>query len=193
MEALEAILGRRTVPPTRMTGPGPGEAAIGRMLEAAAAAPDHGRLRPWRFLLVQGEARRALGELFARALAGEQPDLDPAELDRQREAPLRAPLIVVAVAVLDPRHPKIPEIEQLAAAAAAVQNLLLAAHAQGFAAKWATGRPAHSAAVRAALGLAPDDRILGVLYLGSPEGGGLPPIDRAPPEDRIVRWTGPAA
>ncbi len=110
MEAFEALLGRRTVPPARMTGPGPDEATLSRLLAAAAAAPDHGRLRPWRFLIVEGEARRALGELFARALAAEHPDLDPAELARQREAPLRAPLIVVAVAVLDPHHPKIPGI-----------------------------------------------------------------------------------
>lgn len=190
MEALEAIVGRRTVPPARMREPGPDETAMARMLEAAAAAPDHGRLRPWRFLLVRGEARRAFGELVARALAAEQPDLDPAELARQREAPLRAPLIVVAVALLDPHHPKIPEIEQLAAAAAAIQNLLLAAHALGFAGKWATGRPAHSAAVRAALGLGAHDRILGILYLGSPDGAGLPPIDRGVPADRVIRWHG---
>jgi nitroreductase len=188
MDALSTILGRRTVPPARMTGPGPDEAALARMLEAAAAAPDHGRLRPWRFFLVRGPARRAFGELIARALAAEQPDLDPAELDRQREAPLRAPVIVVAAALLDPRHPKIPEIEQLAAAAAAIQNLLLAAHALGFVAKWATGRPAYSAGVRQGLGLGPEDRILGILYLGSPSGGELPPLDRSPPADRVVAW-----
>jgi nitroreductase len=193
MEALEAILGRRTVPPARMQGPGPDAAALARMLEAAAAAPDHGRLRPWRFLLVEGEARAALGLLFARALAEERPDLDPAELARQREAPLRAPLILVAIAAVDPRHPKIPEIEQLAAAAAAVQNLLLAAHALGYVGKWATGRPAYSEGVRRGLGLGPQERILGFLYLGSPMPGALPAVDRAMPSDRVVRWTGPLA
>lgn len=188
MDALKAILGRRTVPPARMAGPGPDEAALDRLLAAAAAAPDHGRLRPWRFFLVRGEARRALGELIAASLRAEQPDLDPAELDRQREAPLRAPLIVVAAALLEPKHPKIPEIEQIAAAAAAIQNLLLAAHAMGFVAKWATGRPAYSAGVRRGLGLRPEDRILGILYLGSPAGGELPAIDRSLPTDRVVRW-----
>ena len=193
MDALEALLGRRTVPPARMTGPGPDAAALERMFAAAAAAPDHGRLRPWRFFVVEGEARRALGELFARGLAEDRPDLDPAELARQREAPLRAPVIVLAVAVLDPDHPKIPEIEQIAAAAAAVQNLLLAAHALGFAGKWATGRPAYSEGVRRGLGLGPNERILGILYLGTPMAGELPPVDRAMPADRVVRWTGTPA
>jgi nitroreductase len=193
MDALEALLGRRTVPPARMTGPGPDAAALERMFAAAAAAPDHGRLRPWRFLLVEGEARRALGELFARGLAEDEPDLDPAEFARQREAPLRAPVIVLAVAVLDPGHPKIPEIEQIAAAAAAIQNLLLAAHALGFAGKWATGRPAYSEGVRRRLGLGPNERILGILYLGTPTAGELPPVERAMPADRVVRWTGTPA
>jgi len=193
MDALEALLGRRTVPPARMTGPGPDAAALERMFAAAAAAPDHGRLRPWRFLLVEGEARRALGELFARGLAEDDPDLDPAELARQREAPLRAPVIVLAIAVLDPDHPKIPEIEQIAAAAAAIQNLLLAAHALGFAGKWTTGRPAYSEGVRRGLGLGPNERILGILYLGTPTVGELPPVDRAMPADRVVRWTGAPA
>ncbi|BCX19761.1 MAG: nitroreductase [Geminicoccaceae bacterium] len=190
MEALDALLGRRTVPPARMTGPGPDAVALERMFAAAAAAPDHGRLRPWRFLVVEGEARRALGELFAAGLAEDRPDLDPAELARQREAPLRAPVLVLAVAVLDPHHPKIPEIEQIAAAAAAVQNLLVAAHALGFAGKWATGRPAYSEGVRRRLGLGANERILGILYLGSPAGGDLPPVDRAMPADRVVRWSG---
>jgi nitroreductase len=140
MQALEAILTRVTVPPVKMNGPGPDDAALGRMLEAAAAAPDHGKLQPWRFLVVKGDGRAALGELFARSLAAERPETSPGELEKQRAAPLRAPLIIVAITRLDPGHPKIPAWEQEASAACAVHNLLLAAHAMGFAGKWAIGR-----------------------------------------------------
>lgn len=189
MEALEAILTRRTVPPALMAGPGPDDAALARMLEAAAAAPDHGRLKPWRFLIVRGEARTRLGALVADALAREQPDYEAAELEKQRQAPTRAPVLVIAIARLEPNHPKIPEIEQIAAAAAAVQNLLLAAHAMGFAAKWATGKPAYSAGVVRGLGLAANERILGLVYLGSPKAA-PPSVDRAMPADRVAVWDG---
>lgn len=165
MDTLEAIMTRRTVPPAKMGPPGPDAAALRRILEAGAAAPDHGLLRPWRFLVVRGQGREALGTLFAAfaARAGASPD----EVAKQRQAPLRAPVIVVVAARLQPDHPKIPTLEQLASAAAAAQNMLLAAHALGFAAKWATGKQAYDAGVREGLGLATDDRILGFLYLGS--------------------------
>ncbi len=167
MDALTAILGRHTTPPVKMGEPGPDATALHRLLEAAAAAPDHGRLRPLRFLIVQGEGRAALGALFAEALAEEMPELPPAELEKQRGNPTRVPLVLVAVLRLQPDHPKIPESEQIAAAAAGVQNLLVAAHALGFASKWATGRPAASPGVRRRLGLARNERILGILYIGS--------------------------
>lgn len=191
MDAIEALLTRRTVPPALLGEPAPDEAALKTMFAAAAAAPDHGRLRPWRFLIVRAEARQRLGELFACALAAEQPDLPLSEREKLRGAPLRAPLVLVAVARIDPAHPKIPEVEQLAAAAAAVQNLLLAAHALGFAAKWTTGKPAYSPAVRHGLGLAETERILGFIYLGTPLGTPQT-IDRSVPADRVSVWTGSA-
>ena len=100
-------------------------------------------LRPWRFLLVRGAGRARLGELFAEFVRRAAPDASPEEVDKQRTAPTRAPVIVVVAARLEPAHPKIPEVEQMAAVAAATQNMLLAAHALGFAAKWATGKQAY--------------------------------------------------
>ncbi len=167
MQALEAILTRVTVPPVKMGEPGPDDAALGRMLEAAAAAPDHGKLRPWRFLVVRGEGRARLGELFAEALLRERPATSAAEVEKQRTAPKRAPLIVVAIARIDPDHPKIPAWEQQASAACAVHNLLLAAHAMGFAGKWATGGNAASPIVQSGLGLAANEGITGLLYIGT--------------------------
>ena len=163
MLALEAILTRVTVPLVKMTEPAPDDAALSRMLEAAAAAPDHGKLRPWRFLVVRGAGRERLGELFVKGLLAERPETSGAELEKQRTAPLRAPLIVVAIARLDPAHPKIPAWEQQASGACAVHNFLLAAHAMGFAAKWATGGNAASQHVQAGLGLGADESIIGLL------------------------------
>ena len=167
MDALEALLTRHTVPPAKMGPPGPDNAALGRILEAGAAAPDHGQLRPWRFLVVRGAGLARLGDLFAACVLRHAPDASAAEIEKQRTAPSRASVIVVVAARIDPTHPKIPEVEQIAAVAAAMQNMLLAAHALGFAAKWATGKQAYDAGVKAGLGLGEDDRLIGFLYLGS--------------------------
>lgn len=186
MDALDAILTRQTVPPVKMGPPGPDEAALQTILAAGAAAPDHGLLRPWRFLVIKGEGRAKLGELFAdcaRRTAG----ASVAEVEKQRTAPLRAPVILVVVARTEPEHPKIPVIEQIASTAAAAQNMLLAAHALGFAAKWASGKAAYDEGVRQGLGLGTDDRILGFLYLGS-RTAEHPPTPRAGLEDIVQRW-----
>jgi nitroreductase len=187
MDTLDAILTRRTVPPAKMGPPGPDAAALRRILEAGAAAPDHGLLRPWRFLVVRGEGRERLGELFA-AMA-ERAGAAPEEAAKQRAAPARAPVILVAAAKVRPDHPKIPAVEQVASAAAAVQNMLLAAHALGFAAKWATGKQAHDAGVREGLGLGPDDQVLGFLYLGTPVAEHAPP-PRPALDGVVADWPG---
>lgn len=186
MDALEAILTRTSVPPVKMGPPGPDDAQLRRILEAGAAAPDHGRLRPWRFLVVRGAARERLGELFASAIQGQ---MSESEREKQRAAPLRAPVIVVVVASVDPRA-KHPEIEQVASAAAATQNMLLAAHAMGLAGKWTTGKNAYEPAIWKGLGLGPEERIMSFLYLGSyaqPQ----EPTPRPPIDDRVREWTGP--
>ncbi|MGD9511967.1 MAG: nitroreductase [Geminicoccaceae bacterium] len=167
MDALSAILTRHTFPPVKMGPPGPDQAALQRILEAGAAAPDHGMLRPFRFLVVRDAGRERLGEVFAAFVSRAAPNASAAEIDKQRTAPMRAPVIVVVVARVDPTHPKIPEVEQIAAVAAAAQNMLLAAHALGFVAKWATGKQAYDATVKVDLGLGEPDRIIGFLYLGS--------------------------
>ncbi len=167
MDAIEAILTRRTVPQVKMAPPGPDAAELRLILEAGAAAPDHGKLRPWRFLVVQGEARLRLGELFAQALLRARPDAPEADVAKQRTGPLRAPVIVVVTAHPAEPRGKIPPIEQLMSAGAAVQNMLIAAHAQGFAAKWSTGLNAYDPAIKQGLGLAAEDQIIGFVYIGS--------------------------
>lgn len=178
MDALKALQGRQSA--ARLIDPAPDEAALAELFAAALRAPDHAGLRPWRFLLVRGTARQQLGELFVRARQRRDPAASAAQIEKLRQAPLRAPLIMVAYSHLQP-HPKVPEIEQLLSTAAAVQNLLLAAHALGFGAIWRTGEMAHDPEVRAGLGLQQSDRIVGFIYLGTAATPPKPlqPIDHA--------------
>ena len=190
MDALEAVLTRQSVAPAFLLEPAPEDAALERILAAGAAAPDHGKLRPWRFIVIRGEARVRLGEVFADALLRRQPEAPAAALEQERTRPLRAPLLIAVAAKVDRQHPKIPEIEQILSTAAAAQNILLAAHAQGFGAKWLTGANAYDEHVKGALGLAPDDRLIGFIHLGT-VAGSPPAVPHADPRAHTVEWQGP--
>jgi nitroreductase len=167
MDALEALLTRTSAP--RLGGSEPDETALDNMFRAALRAPDHGLLRPWRFLLIRGDARMRLGDLFVQAQQQDEPDIREALLEKTRTKPLRAPLIIVVVVRLK-QHPKVPEIEQFISAGAAAENMLLAAHAQGVGAMWRTGSMAYHRLVHKGLGLAENERIAGFLYVGEIEG-----------------------
>jgi nitroreductase len=190
MEALEAVLTRQSVAPTFLGEPGPDDAALARILAAGASAPDHGKLRPWRFIVIRGPARERLGEVFVEALARRQPDAPAAAIEQERARPLRAPLLIAVAAKIASQHQKIPEIEQILSTAAAAQNILLAAHAQGFGAKWLTGANAYDEHVKRALGLAPDDRLLGFIHLGTIDGS-PPAVPHADAREHTVEWQGP--
>ena len=187
MDALTALTTRASA--TALVEPAPDNAALERMLAAAVAAPDHGRLRPWRFLAVRGAARARLGEVMAEALHAREPEAPAALLEKERQKPLRAPLVLVAAAKLEAGH-KIPVVEQILAVGAAAQNLIVAAHALGYGTMWKTGAPAYDARVKRALGLAEGDQIVGFLYLGTAEGG-LPAAIRQVPASSLVEWSGP--
>lgn len=166
----------------------PAEDAIRQALEAAVAAPDHGRMRPWRFILIEGEARQAFGAVLADALKQRKPDASGPELEREAAKPMRSPLLIVVAAKLAAR-PGIPEIEQILATGAAVQNLILALHAQGYAAAWKTGDPAYDPHVKTALGLDAGDAIVAFVYVGTP-GPQLPPRPRPAADEFVRHWTG---
>lgn len=166
MEALDALLNRVSVP--RLVEPAPDAAQRELLFRAALRAPDHGQLRPWRFLSVEGEARTRMGELFAEALLASHPEATEEALNKARGMPLRAPLLVVAIAKLK-EHPKVPQEEQVIAAGCAVHGMLLAAHAQGIGAVWRTGDMAYDATVAKGLGVGLDEQIIAYLYLGTPE------------------------
>jgi nitroreductase len=190
MEALENLMSRRS--PARLAEPAPSAEALSRAMAAAVRAPDHGKLRPWRFLVIDSGERVAFGEVLARSLRRQQPDASEEMLAREREKAFRAPAIVVAVARIQPKHPKIPEVEQLLAAGAATQNFWLALHAQGYGAMWKTGGAAYDAEVKRELGLAETDQIVGFMYVGSIAAPGLD-VKRPEPEGFVERWTRPAA
>lgn len=164
MDALDAILTR--VSQGKLVEPAPDATALDAAFACALRAPDHRVLRPWRYLVLRGDALRQLGEVFVDASRAANPDLDANDVERLRKMPLRAPLIVVAVTVHKP-DPKVPDEELLLSSGAAVQNFMLALHAQGFATMWRTGPLAKAPLVRAALGLTGQESISGFIYAGT--------------------------
>jgi nitroreductase len=184
MDAYEALITR--VSPLELGDPAPDETAERKILAAALRAPDHGRLRPWRFISIRGEARQRFGDVLASALARRDPNAAPDLLTRERQKPLRAPLLlVVAARITEPS--KIPSIEQILSAAAAAQNIMVACHALGFGATWKTGDAAYDADVKAALGLPQSDAIVGFLYIGTPKTMPKPPAP-LDPLDFVQTW-----
>lgn len=183
MDALDLLLGRVSV--SRLCEPAPDAAQLDLLFRAAFRAPDHGQLRPWRFLVVEGEGRERLGELLAEAVR-QQPDAEVKAQEKARKMPLRAPMLVVAIGSPRP-HAKVPESEQLLTVGCAVHGMLLAAQALGLGGIWRTGPLAYDRFVAQGLGLSEQEQILGFLYLGTPEGGlrTPPALD---PADFVSVW-----
>lgn len=187
MDALEALTTRVSI--SALTEPAPDDAALATLFAAATRAPDHGRLKPWRFVIIRGTAREKLGELLAEAAKRNEPHAPPELIAKERAKPLRAPMIVVVAAKLMQSR-KVPAVEQIVSAGAAAQNMLLAAHALGFGGVWKTGAPAYDDSIRAALGFGPEDMIVGFLYLGTP--AEHPTVPESGDLTHFVReWTGP--
>ena len=164
MQAIEALLRRYSA--RVLADPGPDDAALGLMLQSAIRAPDHGRLRPWRFIVIRSEDRARFGELLADHLRRTKDSVSDEALERERLKAFRAP-VIVAVATIVRTDGKIPAIEQMLSSGAAAQNVLHAAQALGFNGMWKTGGVAYDDQVKKALGLEPKDAIVGFLYLGT--------------------------
>lgn len=167
MDVIE-ILKQRASTPWRILGePGPSDEELNEFLEAAMTAPDHGAVRPWRFIVVRGGARQALGELFTEALLKRKPDADEATIEKDRERMRQVPLLIVAAARITPNHPKVPPVEQLIATGLATQAILLAAQSKGYGGIMLTGDHAYDAHVKQGLGLMDTDQIVAFLYIGT--------------------------
>ncbi|HTU66895.1 MAG TPA: nitroreductase [Steroidobacteraceae bacterium] len=187
MELIEGLNSRATAKTYGADAPTKEHLAIA--LQAAVRAPDHGRLRPWRFMLIEGAQRRKFGELLAASAARRVPGLSEGDLQRERDKAMRAPLIIVVACRVVPGT-KVPAVEQILAAGAAAQNLLLALHAQGYATAWKTGEAAYDAEVKKALGLAVDDHIIGFVYAGGGVGASVAPGKTASVQDAMLDFPG---
>ena len=187
MDALTLLKTRRSAPLKMMTGPGPSLDQVHEILGVASRVPDHGKTTPWRFFILEREGQARLGDALADIYAQDHADATDKRLEEERARPSRGPVLIVAVAKLQPHHPKIPEWEQILSGGAACQNLCLAASAMGFRASWITEWPAYDARVRAVFDLDVADRILGFIYLGSTA---APVEDRPRPaiEDIATVW-----
>lgn len=169
MNDLTFLTEHHSVPARQLHEPAPDNRQLEAILQCALSAPDHGHLQPFRFLVIRGEARQRLADLFEQAARKRTPD-DEVGIAKQRDKPLRSPLIVTVIARVI-ASPKIPEIEQILTAGCAAQHIQLACRALGFGSIWLTGGNAYDLSIHEALGLELDERIVGFLYIGTPEPG----------------------
>jgi nitroreductase len=184
-ETLALLAQRRSTKIAQLGEPGPTGDELDALLQLAARVPDHGKLGPWRFVVIEGDARARAGEKLAQVIAGDE-GVDAERLKAAAQLFCRAPACVMVVANPAPSI-KVPEWEQLLSSAAACFSLLLSAHAFGFAGCWLTEWPAYDARARAALGLKGDERIAGFIYLGTARHGAAERF-RADTASRISRF-----
>ena len=177
---LDAVLRRRSA--RYLTEPAPARDELEHLVQAAATAPDHGLLRPWRLLVLTGQERARLGEVLGEAAAS------PEQARRAAGKPLRAPLLLSIVHNPVPDHPKLPQWEQLAATVGMVTTLSLLLHAHGWASIWRTGHAAQAPQVRKYLGVTDGEQLLGWLYVGTRGASGAF-AERPPLDDRTkITW-----
>lgn len=182
---------RRSVLARNMIDPGPDGAALDRILTIAARVPDHGKLSPWRFIVLAGNARAAFADLVIKRLRQRDDAVDTARAENERARFTAPPLTIVVVSA--PRaHPKVPQSEQFLSAGAVCLNLLHGAHAEGFAGQWLTGWPAFDADILAALGIREGESIAGFISIGS---AAATPEERGRPDIAALteRWSVPTA
>jgi nitroreductase len=186
---LQTLLSRQSHWP--LTSPGPDDEALASIFDAALRAPDHGNLRPWRFVVVRGEARVALGEVLVDIACARLPgEPRAAHAHRGRKAQA-APVIIALGAAID-EGSTVPEVEQLLSVGAATMNMLNAIHALGYGGFWATGPDSYDTAMHAALGFQSSERLLGFLFVGTPQSK---QCAAARPERsaHVREWTSPSS
>lgn len=166
---IELLKTRRSPNIPDLGGPAPSEADIDSMLTAAARVPDHGKLVPWRFIVLSREKRAAMDETMTACFRKDHPQATPDQIEKERSRFLNSPLIVMVVSRAAP-HAKIPEWEQVLSAGAACMNLVVAAHSLGYAANWVTGWVAFDNGPRELLGVAANEKVAGVIHIGTPPG-----------------------
>lgn len=175
---LDLLLSRQSVPARALREPGPDRRQIEQILSVGLRVPDHGRLVPWRFVCIQGDARRRLGQAVAEIFQEKNPGAPERQIDAERGRFSHAPVVIAVVSCVR-NHPKIREWEQVLSAGACCLNILHAATAIGFAAQWVTGWCAYDADVKRILDLGNGERIAGFIHIGS---ASERPAERARPD-----------
>ena len=185
-ETLQLLRTRRSVAPHLLGEPGPTGEELDLLLTIAARVPDHGRLAPWRFIVVEGDARHRIGETIAAAYRADEPGADETKVAFERGRLARAPVVVAVVSRARP-HVKIPQWEQTLSAGAVCMSLVIAANAMGFGTSWLTEWYAFDRRVLDALGLTPDENMAGFVHIGRPT---TPPVERPRPalSDIVTRF-----
>ncbi len=186
---LEFLKTRKSISAAFLVEPGPSPSEIEEILTVASRVPDHGKLAPWRFILFRGESRKTASLRLAELFQKRNPGAESRQLEEERVRLARAPLVIAVVSTAAP-HVKIPEFEQLLSAGNAAFNVVLAAHALGYAAQWTTGWIAFDADAGELLGLKPGERFVGFIHIGTPN---APPTDRPRPQiaEIATDWTPP--
>ncbi|HLN50208.1 MAG TPA: nitroreductase [Steroidobacteraceae bacterium] len=164
MELLTAIESRSSA--ARLVAPGPTPGDLARIIDAAGRAPDHGRLKPWHLLVLDQTTKERFATAAAQAKRARLASLSDQQLAAERERIMRSPTIVIVGCVVR-EHPKVPQIEQVIATAAAAQNLFLAAHDLGYGVMWKTGAAAYDLDVKTLVGLRVQDHIVAIMHLGT--------------------------
>lgn len=186
--ALSLLKTRRSGRPREMVGPGPSGEELREILEIGMRVPDHGKLTPWRFVVVAKDQREHLAVLLHKALQSEDECAGPAHHEKEDQFARQGEVLIVLISSPVPDH-KIPVWEQELSAGAAAMNLLAAAHALGYVGGWITGWRAYSPIVNAAFA-GPGERIAGFIFIGSPDRE-LEERPRPDPAQIVKKWTPP--
>lgn len=185
-EALDLLKTRKSVSAAFLGAPGPDEAALAEILGVATRVPDHGKLTPWRFIVFSGDARRQAGEALAGLFQRKNPEAPQKQVDEEKNRLAKAPLVIAVVSKAAP-HPKIPEWEQILSAGNSAMNIVLSAHALGYAAQWTTGWIAYDEEAGRILGLAAGERFVGFIHIGTPTAPS-PERPRPAAADVVTYW-----
>ncbi len=185
--ALSLLQQRHSVPSRQLGEPGPDQATLHALLEASIRVPDHGKLVPFRLILLQGAAKLEFGERLAAVGLRNKPEMAGSKLDKERRRYSFAPLVVAVIARID-ADSKIPEVEQILCAGNVAHNLLLGAYALGFGAQWLTGWAAYDRDAAAVLGLAAHERVIAFIHIGTPQRE-VPERDRPVLADVVDTWS----
>lgn len=186
---IDFLLARKSAPIPDLTEPAPSEDEIATMIRIASRVPDHGRLAPWRFVLYRGDARHRIGEMLAKLAVEREGPLPEPRIEKEKTRFSRAPL-VIGVIHCPRENPTIPQWEMLLSGGAAAMKLVLAANALGYGTNWITNWYSDDAEGRRILGLAPEERVVGFVHIGS-YAGDAPERPRPDPAGLVSEYAGP--